>query len=81
MISIALIGSTGSIGRQVCNVVRRYPDRFRLSALVARRNKELFFEQISEFRPARAVLTERGVIAGMAPVPGGGFRAEGEGDA
>ncbi len=81
MISIALIGSTGSIGRQVCNVVRRYPDRFRLSALVARRNKELFFEQISEFRPARAVLTERGVIAGMPPVPDGVFLAEGEEDA
>lgn len=78
MISIALIGSTGSIGRQVCNVVRRYPDRFCFSALVARGNRELFFEQVSEFRPRRAVLTQKGVFAGMPPAIQGVAFSEGE---
>ncbi len=78
MISIALIGSTGSIGRQVCNVVRRYPDRFCFSALVARGNRELFFEQVSEFRPRRAVLTQKGVFEGMPPAIQGVAFSEGE---
>ena len=65
MIKIALIGSTGSIGTQVCNVVRRYPEKFSLSSLVAGRNVEKLTEQVKEFSPARAVLAETGLLAGM----------------
>jgi 1-deoxy-D-xylulose-5-phosphate reductoisomerase len=32
---LALLGATGSIGRQVCDLVQQYPDRFRLHALIA----------------------------------------------
>ena len=32
---LALLGATGSIGRQVCDLVERHPDRFALHALVA----------------------------------------------
>ena len=32
---LALLGATGSIGRQVCDIVERHPDRFSLHALVA----------------------------------------------
>jgi len=32
---LALLGATGSIGRQVCDLVEQHPDRFRLHALVA----------------------------------------------
>ena len=32
---IALIGSTGSIGRQVINVALRYPERFEIVAMAA----------------------------------------------
>lgn len=78
MIKIALIGSTGSIGTQVCNVVRRYPEKFQLAALVARRNVKTLFEQIDEFSPARAVLTEKGLLAGMPPVKKGVEVCEGE---
>lgn len=53
---IALIGSTGSIGRQVCNVVRRNPELFSFSALVAGSNQDLLLEQIGEFRPSLAAL-------------------------
>ena len=35
MKKIALIGSTGSIGRQAVEVALRYPDRFRIVALAA----------------------------------------------
>jgi len=35
---LALLGATGSIGRQVCEIVQRYPERFALHAMVAGRD-------------------------------------------
>ena len=58
MKSISLIGSTGSIGRQVCAVVKRHPDKFRIAAIVANGSADLFLEQVSEFRPAYAALAD-----------------------
>ena len=37
---LALLGATGSIGRQVCDLVERHPERFELHALVAGRDRE-----------------------------------------
>jgi 1-deoxy-D-xylulose-5-phosphate reductoisomerase len=49
---IALLGSTGSIGRQTLDVVRAHPQRFSVTALAAGRNVELLAEQVREFRPS-----------------------------
>ncbi len=49
---IALLGSTGSIGRQTLDVVRRFPDYFRVVALAARSNVSLLAEQVREFQPS-----------------------------
>jgi 1-deoxy-D-xylulose-5-phosphate reductoisomerase len=54
---IAILGSTGSIGRQTLDVVRAYPDRFAVVALVARGNAALLAEQAQEFHPALVGLT------------------------
>ena len=51
MKTLALLGSTGSIGRNVCAVVRQFPERFCLRALAAGRNVELLARQIREFQP------------------------------
>ena len=56
MKGISLIGSTGSIGRQVCSVVRRYPDKFKIQSLVAGSSTEEFLAQVNEFRPEYAAL-------------------------
>ncbi len=56
MVKIALVGCTGSIGRQVCEVVRAYPDRFCFSALVCGNNREELSRLSREFRPAAALL-------------------------
>lgn len=56
MKNIALIGSTGSIGRQVLNVCRRHKDKFNIVSLSAGSNKDLFLEQINEFKPKIATL-------------------------
>lgn len=56
MKKISLIGSTGAIGRQVLNVVRRHSDKFEIVSLSAGDNARLFFEQVKEFKPKVASL-------------------------
>ena len=49
MKKIAVFGSTGSIGTQTLDEVRRHPEEFRVVALSAHTNRWLFFEQIRAF--------------------------------
>lgn len=56
MKSLVILGSTGSIGRQTLQVVRRLKNRFRIIGLAARTNWQLLARQIKEFRPRYAVL-------------------------
>ena len=58
MRKIAILGSTGSIGTQALDLCRRHPDRYRVTALTARGSREKLFEQVREFRPEVAGLTE-----------------------
>ncbi len=51
MKKIALIGSTGSIGKQTLNVVRRHAERFQIVSLAGGSNTSLLIEQINEFKP------------------------------
>lgn len=51
MIGLAVLGSTGSIGRQTLDVVRSLPERFNVIALAAGNNVTLLEEQVREFRP------------------------------
>ncbi len=53
---IAILGSTGSIGRSTLDVLRRQPDHFRLVALTAGRNRDEFESQVAEWRPSYAGL-------------------------
>jgi 1-deoxy-D-xylulose-5-phosphate reductoisomerase len=56
---IAVLGSTGSIGRQTLEVVRAFPQRFRIIGLAASKNLDLLAEQISEFQPRFAYFLGR----------------------
>ena len=51
MKSIAILGSTGSVGVTTLDVVGRFPARFRVTALAAGRNINLLAEQVRRFRP------------------------------
>ncbi|PID77590.1 MAG: 1-deoxy-D-xylulose-5-phosphate reductoisomerase [Deltaproteobacteria bacterium] len=51
MKNIALLGSTGSIGTNVLNLVRSFPDRYRIVSLAAGKNVRLLARQCLEFRP------------------------------
>jgi 1-deoxy-D-xylulose-5-phosphate reductoisomerase len=48
---IAILGSTGSIGRQTLDIVRCFPQHFQVVALAARSNVELLAQQAQEFHP------------------------------
>jgi 1-deoxy-D-xylulose-5-phosphate reductoisomerase len=51
MKTLALLGSTGSIGVTALKFIRQNPESYRVVALAAGRNIELFVAQIREFRP------------------------------
>jgi 1-deoxy-D-xylulose-5-phosphate reductoisomerase len=51
MRSLAILGSTGSIGTQALDVVRRSPDRFKVVGLAAGSRHELLVGQVREFMP------------------------------
>jgi 1-deoxy-D-xylulose-5-phosphate reductoisomerase len=48
---IAILGSTGSIGRSTLSVAESYPDRFQIVALAAGSNLDGAFEQVRRWRP------------------------------
>ena len=57
-VSIAILGSTGSIGTQALEVVRAHPDRFKVTALTANSDAETLLAQAKEFDVHLLGLTE-----------------------
>jgi 1-deoxy-D-xylulose-5-phosphate reductoisomerase len=55
---IAVLGSTGSVGRQTLDVAAHAPERFRVVALAAKHASQLLNEQIAEFQPDLVAITE-----------------------
>src|SRR5205809_2467686 len=80
MRSIAIIGSTGSIGTQALDVVRHNPERFRVVGLGAGSSHELLVGQVREFMPplvaiadeeaASALKATLGALRGVDILPG-----------
>ena len=60
MKNLAVLGATGSIGCSTLDVVRRFPEQFRVVSLTAGRNVDRLARQIEAFRPAMAVVLEEG---------------------
>lgn len=58
MRSLTILGSTGSVGTQALDVVRRNPDRFKVVGLAAHTNQELLLGQIREFLPPYVAIVE-----------------------
>ncbi len=55
---LAILGSTGSIGKNTLDVVRNNPDRFRVEALSAHRSVDVVLQQVQEFAPKTVVMTD-----------------------
>jgi len=56
MRTIALLGSTGSIGVSTLALVREFPERFKVHGMVAGRNLPLLARQLKEFAPTLAAI-------------------------
>lgn len=56
MKKIAILGSTGSIGRNTVEILKQFPDSYRAVALAAGENTELLAEQVRLLRPELAVV-------------------------
>lgn len=62
MIRVAILGSTGSIGRSALEVIQRHPRRFRVEALAANQSLDALARQVDQYKPRRAVLaTDNGM--------------------
>jgi len=64
--SIAVLGSSGSIGTQTLDIVRAEPDRYRVSALGVARSVDLVVEQANEFFPDVVAVADEAQAAGLA---------------
>ncbi|CAN5181870.1 1-deoxy-D-xylulose-5-phosphate reductoisomerase [soil metagenome] len=63
MRKVVVLGSTGSIGTQALDLVRRNPDRFRVIGLsAAGSHPELFAAQVAEFSPTHVGLGEQASV-------------------
>jgi 1-deoxy-D-xylulose-5-phosphate reductoisomerase len=58
MIRVAVLGSTGSIGRQTIDVAQRYPDRVRVVALAANRSVDRLAEQAAATGAAHVAIAD-----------------------
>ncbi len=59
MKSLAVLGSTGSIGRSTLSVVDAFPDRFRIATLAAGRNVDELAKQVARYRPSMVSVADR----------------------
>ena len=56
--NIAVLGSTGSIGRQTLDIIAEYPDLFQAWLLVARSSADLLIQQARQMRPHMVIIAD-----------------------
>jgi len=59
---LSILGSTGSIGTQTLEIVRQFPNEFKIVGLTANKNSELLLKQIKEFRPKAAAIMDKSKV-------------------
>jgi len=64
---IAILGSTGSIGRNTLEVIKSFPDKFYALALSTNSNIDILYRQIKEFHPAFVCVREEGAAVRLRP--------------
>ena len=56
---MGILGSTGSIGTQTLEIVRQFPDEFKIVGLTTNKNSELLLNQIKEFKPKAVAIMDK----------------------
>lgn len=68
MKTLSILGSTGSIGRNALEIVRRFPERFAVKALAAKRSVALLAEQVREFAPEAVAVIDDDAARQLEPL-------------
>ncbi|OMH40785.1 1-deoxy-D-xylulose-5-phosphate reductoisomerase [Desulfurobacterium indicum] len=55
---VLILGSTGSIGENTLDIIRQFPERFKVTGLVAGKNSEKLKKQMEKFNPEAVALFE-----------------------
>lgn len=71
---VTILGSTGSIGRQTVEIIKRHPKRFKAFGLSARKNIDLLEEQIIELRPQIVAVLDEAAATELRKRVGGKIR-------
>lgn len=59
---IYILGSTGSIGTQTLDIVRQFPDEFKVVGLTTNKNSDLLLKQIKEFKPKAVAIMDQSKV-------------------
>ncbi len=65
---LAILGSTGSIGRSTLSVVAEHPEEFVVTGLAAGKNVELLAQQIKQFQPFQVSVQDEETAARLRPL-------------
>jgi 1-deoxy-D-xylulose-5-phosphate reductoisomerase len=64
--SVAVLGSSGSIGTQALDIVRAEPENYRVAALGVNRSVDVLVAQAEEFRPEAVAVADESQVADLA---------------
>ncbi|HLC50705.1 MAG TPA: 1-deoxy-D-xylulose-5-phosphate reductoisomerase, partial [Candidatus Nanoarchaeia archaeon] len=59
---LSILGSTGSIGTQTLDIVRQFPNEFKIVGLTSNKNHELLLKQIKEFKPKAVAIMDKSKV-------------------
>ncbi len=74
MKTVAILGSTGSIGRSSLEVLAKFPDDFRVGCLAVRKNIDLLQKQIEHFKPASVAVLDECAASDLRKLTNGSVR-------
>ena len=58
MKKIAILGSTGSVGKQTIDIIRKNKQKFKILLLTANKNHNLLSKQIKEFNVKNVIVSD-----------------------
>ena len=59
---LSILGSTGSIGTQTLDIVRQFPEEFKVVGLTSNKNSDLLLKQIKEFKPKAVAIMDKSKV-------------------
>src|SRR3989344_5616869 len=62
---LSILGSTGSIGTQTLDIVRQFPNEFKIVGLTSNKDSGLLLKQIKEFKPKAVAIMDSSKVDGL----------------